>query len=118
MGGDSDRHELFEIARRRAEWSITDLWVAYLSLGGDLDLFAIRAYLHGLAPLPSVQQDILANAVNERLDDLFRAARVPYLHADGDAAPPSEDPVDVLEGLLGPEGGPASLPEAPRILDD
>lgn len=100
MDEDTCRHELFETARQRAEWSITDLWVGYLALGGSLDLFAIEAYLHGLAPLPPRQQDVLANAVNEHLEDLYQAAKVPYLHPVGPSSPPWEDPVDVLTDLL------------------
>ena len=109
MCGSECRHELFETARQRGEWSITDLWVHYLALGGELDLFTIEAYLHGLAPLASTQQDVLANTLNERLDDLYQAAKVPYLNTLGNSVPPGEDPVEVLEELLRP-GAPASTP--------
>lgn len=98
------RHELFETARKRGEWTITDLWVHYLALGGGLDLFTIEAFLHGLVPLAPMQQDVLANALNEHLDDLYRAARVPYLQTTADSAGTQGDldPVDVLDELLRP----------------
>lgn len=99
MCGPECRHELFETARRRAECTITDLWVRYLALGGRLDLFTIEAYLSGLAPLPPDQQDVLANALNETLDDLCEAVKVPYLHI-GAQKPLYEDPVKVLDELL------------------
>ena len=100
--GESEcRHQLFDTARRRAECTITDLWVRYLALGGRLDLFTIEAYLSGLVPLPPDQQDVLANALNEALDDLCEAAKVPYLHTIIRAREPFyEDPVKVLDELL------------------
>lgn len=90
------RHLLFETGRQRAELSITQLWVQYLALGGALDLFSIEAYLHGLMPLPTFQQDILANALNEKLDDLYQAARVPYLMTAELADMDFDEPLDVL----------------------
>ncbi len=94
-------HPLFEAARVRAELTMTQLWVRYLALGGGCDLFTVDAYLHGLVLLPPGQQDILANVINEQLDDLCQAAKVPYLHAVIGRLPPFEDPVDVLDELLG-----------------
>lgn len=99
MCGPDCRHLLFEQGRQRAEMTITQLWVQYLSLGGGLDLFSIEAYLHGLTPLPAFQQDVLANALNERLDDLYRAARVPYLLTDELADLHFDEPVEVLHEL-------------------
>ena len=101
MSADEHRHELFETARHRAGYTVTDLWVDYLALGGRLDLFTVEAYLHGLVPLTEAQQDILANAVNERLEDLYQAAKVPYLHTVGPLVGAPGDPVDVLAELLG-----------------
>ena len=106
MCGNGCRHELFETARQRGQWSITDLWVHYLAVGGRLDLFTVEAYLHGLAPLPPAQQDVLANALNEHLDDLYQAAKVPYLTSTFDSAPPRADPVDILDKLLRPSRPP------------
>ena len=107
MGGDEHRHQLFETARHRAGCTITDLWVDYLALGGRLDLFTLEAYLHGLALLPEAQQDILANAINERLEDLYQAAKVPYLCIVEDQDGSQADPVELLGELLrrGPPGG-------------
>ncbi|HEU5486281.1 MAG TPA: hypothetical protein VFU98_15330 [Microlunatus sp.] len=79
MANDVARHHLFEAARTRAGWTVQQLWVGYLALGGTSDAFDIEAFLHGLGPLSDDQQDALANALNERLDDLYRGARVPYL---------------------------------------
>lgn len=100
MCGPECRHQLFEAARLRTGCTISQLWVKYLALGGVLDLFTLEAYLHGLAPLPPAQQDILANALNEELDDLYQAAKVPYLNTFHDGEPPA-DPLDILDELLG-----------------
>jgi hypothetical protein len=72
------RHEIIDAARRRAGLSVQQLWLDYMSVSGIADLVEVEAYLHGLMPLPAYQEDKLAVAVNERLDDLYRAARVPY----------------------------------------
>ncbi len=107
MCGDECRHELFDRARKQAGLTITQLWVDYLALGGRMDLFNVEAYLHGLVLLPPSQQDVLANVLNERLDDLCRAAKVPYLFTSPDLGLPATDPVDVLDELL--RGPPPSL---------
>jgi hypothetical protein len=95
----SSRHESIEAARRRAELSVQQLWLEYMSFSGLAGLVEVEAYLYGLMPLDSYQEDKLAHAVNERLDDLYRAARVPY------STPPaaelkSEHPLDVIDELL------------------
>lgn len=100
MCGPECRHLLFEAARERSGCTITQLWVQYLALGGGLDLFTIEAYLHGLVMLPAAQQDVLANAVNEQLEDVFKAAMVPYLDLEEVEEPTYPDPVDVLEEML------------------
>jgi hypothetical protein len=73
------RHRLFEAARRSAGWTIDELWIDYLALGGTLPAFDVDAYLAGLMPIPPGQQDVLACALNERLTDLSEKVRLPYL---------------------------------------
>jgi hypothetical protein len=73
------RHRLFEAARCSAGWTVQQLWVDYLALGGTLRVFDVEHYLGGGLPIPSGQQDVLACALNERLTDLSDATRVPYL---------------------------------------
>ena len=82
----SDRYQLFEAARRSADWTIEQLWIHYLALEGILVIFDLDAYLAGLMPMLPAQQDVLACALNERLADLNHAAQVPYVTwPDGDA---------------------------------
>lgn len=99
--GNEGRHELFEEARRRGEWTITDLWVQYLAVGGGLDLFSVEAYLHGLSFLPPSEQNLLATALNERLDDLYRAVRLPYLDIAATTKSEGGDALDIIYELLG-----------------
>ena len=66
-----------DAARLRAELTVQDLWLRYLALGGTGDVFELDGYLQGLMPLETFQQDVLAQALNEALDDLCRAHRIP-----------------------------------------
>ena len=80
----------FETARVRGELTVQDLWLRYLALGGNHDAFDIDGYLQGLLPLETSQERVLAVALNERLDEVHRAALLPLPTApppgaDGDA---------------------------------
>jgi hypothetical protein len=91
-----------DTARLRAELTVSDLWLRYVALGGTGDAFDLDGYLQGLVPLDTFQQDVLAQAVNEALDDRYRAYSVPL------SSPPSGDTgaqeLDrLIEGLLGDE---------------
>lgn len=101
MPNTDPRRHLFEAARTQAGWTIQQLWIGYLAVGGSCDAFDIEAYLYGLGPLSEDQQDILANAVNERLDDLYAAARVPYLATLTLEPCQCQDPLAILDELLG-----------------
>jgi hypothetical protein len=80
-----DRYRAVEAARTRADLSVQQLWLRYLALGGSSDAFEIDGYLQGLVPLDGFQQDVLAQAVNEALEELYRSLRVPLsvITADG-----------------------------------
>jgi hypothetical protein len=58
--------------------TVEQLWLRYFTLGGDAGKVEIEAYLAGLMPLPSLQHNILAHAINERLDELGPPRRAPY----------------------------------------
>ena len=73
------RHHVFATARREAGWTVEELWIHYLALGGALLVFDLDAFLHGLMPMSDGEQDVLACALNERLSDLANPTRVPYL---------------------------------------
>ena len=78
-GDPTPRHQLFESARRSGDWTVEQLWIHYLALGGTLVVFDIEGYLAGLMPMTAGEQNVLACALNERLADLSSPTRVPYL---------------------------------------
>ena len=92
---DASRHQLFEDARHSACWTLEQLWLHYVALGGTLVVFDLDAYLAGLMPIPAPQQDVLACALNERLTDLHQPTQVPYL-----TAPPDRLDGEALDRLL------------------
>jgi hypothetical protein len=71
------RYRRMDAARVRAQLSVQDLWLRYLALGGTGDAFDLDGYLQGLVPLDTFQQDVLAQALNEALRDVYLAYRVP-----------------------------------------
>ena len=76
MTGD-ERNRQMEAARVRAELTVQDLWLRYVGLGGTGDTFDVDGYLQGLVPLETFQQDVLAQALNEGLRELYQADCVP-----------------------------------------
>ena len=88
-----------DAARVRARLTVQDLWLRYLALGGTGDAFDLDGYLQGLVPLDTFQQDVLAQALNEALEDSYRADCVPL------STPPADDAGDrrlgrVIDELL------------------
>ena len=77
MPGDAQLAGL-RTAFRHAELTLEQLWLRYFQLGGNADLLDVEAHLDGLLRLPDTDGDLLAVAVNERLDELVAARRVPY----------------------------------------
>ena len=87
-----DAHRLsLQRGQRLAELSNEQLWLRFFGVGGDIGLFEVEAYLAGLIPLPALQRDMLAHAVNERLDELLLTSRVPYSET-AHAPPPTPGP--------------------------
>ena len=65
------------IARTRAGLTIPELWLRYVALTGTRDEIDLEGFLLGLTTLEVGQQDVLAHALNEALEDDFRAQCVP-----------------------------------------
>ena len=104
------RHRRMDAARVRAELTVHDLWLRYVALGGTGDAFDLDGYLQGLLPLEKFEERVLAVALNERLEEVHRAALIPLPtatphEADGDARRV------VIEELLGRD------PSRPRPSD-
>ena len=76
MTGD-ERNRRMNAARVRAELTVQDLWLRYVGLGGTGDAFEVDGYLQGLVPLETFQQDVLAQALNEGLRELYEDDCIP-----------------------------------------
>ncbi|SES96786.1 PP2C family protein-serine/threonine phosphatase [Geodermatophilus poikilotrophus] len=61
-----------------ADLTLDELWLRYFALGGHADLLEVEGHLHGLMSLPPGEANVLAHALNERLDELFTQRRVPH----------------------------------------
>jgi hypothetical protein len=117
-----EQRRLLTVARERAGLTVEQLWVRYFALGGAVGLTEVEAYLQGMMQLPAVQVDMLAHAVNERLDELAWSRRVPYSRTARQTMPDS-GPLAALVGLLEgmhlapPDRLPAVAAAAGRALD-
>jgi serine/threonine protein phosphatase PrpC len=118
---ENEQRQALNVGYRRADLTLEQLWVRYFALGGTAGLVEIEAYLHGLMPLPGLQRDMLAHAVNERLDELTWQHRVPYSRTVRHGEP-AEGPLAALVSLLNgmrlapPERLPAVAAAAARSL--
>jgi hypothetical protein len=73
-------HELsqrFHDAVEACDLTVSELWLRYFSLGGDAGEMEVDAYINGAIAMPALQHDVLAHAINERLDEL-EPPRAPY----------------------------------------
>ena len=109
-----ERHRRMDAARVRAQLTVHDLWLRYLSLGGTGDAFDLDGYLQGLVPLDTFQQDVLAQTLNEALRQVYESYSVPLsapaLVHDWDD--------DRLRGLVDRLFGDRSPPHRPDTASD
>lgn len=80
----------------------------YLGLGGHCDIFDIDAHLQGVLALDPNEQDNLAWALNERIDELAAAAQLRYVKT---SQLPPESFLEVISDLFD-NGWDAPPPEA------
>jgi hypothetical protein len=118
---ENEQRRALDVGYRRAELTLEQLWLRYFALGGVAGLVEVEAYLHGLMPLTSLQRDVLAHVVNERLDELTWRHRVPYSRRAREE-PGAQGPLAALVTLLEdmrlapPERLPAVAAAAGRAL--
>jgi hypothetical protein len=77
MATSSDLTQRFREAFEAADLTVDELWIRYFSFGGDAGRFELDAYLNGAIAMPPMQHDMLAHAINERLDEIA-PPRAPY----------------------------------------
>ena len=83
----------FHDAYEASKLTVSELWLRYFALGGEASELEVDAYLNGAMALPSFQHDMLAHAVNERLDEIA-PPRAPYSEAFLPLEFPGECPRD------------------------
>lgn len=115
------RHSI-TAALTHAELTTEELWLRYFALGGDAGMIEVDAYVHGLGGLPPLQRDILAHAVNERLDELTPPRRADYSRPTRETRPRGRSLTALVELLEGAELAPpdrlrALVEAAGRALD-
>jgi hypothetical protein len=118
---DDERRRLLRRAFRQSELTLDELWLRYFGLGGDAGQLEVEAHIEGLMPLPPLQSDILAHAVNEHLDELAPPQRAPYsrrLPEHTKTSGPLAALTALLEGsyLTPPDRLPALAAAAGRML--
>ncbi|CAM3586499.1 PP2C family protein-serine/threonine phosphatase [Kibdelosporangium persicum] len=91
---------------KRAELTVEQLWLRYLGIGGEAGFLEVDAYVHGLGSLPPLQRDILAQAINERLDELTWTHRAVYSRPVRDAEPRGDAFAALVRLLEGTELAP------------
>ncbi|SEF20784.1 Stage II sporulation protein E (SpoIIE) [Amycolatopsis pretoriensis] len=119
---EGEQQRLLTACFARSGLTLEQLWMRYFALGGSQSLLELDAYLNALTTLPRVDRDMLAHAVNERLDELAGPPRAPYSHSVRDGKPlhgPLKALVDLLEGAhrAPPERLPSVVAAAGRALD-
>jgi hypothetical protein len=91
---------------------LVSLCLRYVALGGTGDALDLDGYLQGLIPLEVFQQDVLAQSLNEALDERYRETRVPLSspapgESDDHLRSVVEQLLQVHPPRLSPEAGPA-----------
>jgi hypothetical protein len=116
-----DQQSAFRSAFAVADLTLEELWMRYFALGGSADLLDMDAQLSGLVLLEAGQRDMLAHAINERIDELAAQRRAPYTRPFRQSRPttgPLAALVTLLEaaGSAPPERMPAFATAAGRAL--
>lgn len=65
-------------AIHEAELTVEEVWLRYFSFSGAVAEYEVHAYLQGLINLPRLQRDLLAQAVNELIDEQPDPRRAPF----------------------------------------
>lgn len=86
------------IGWRMAELPVSELWLRYVEIGGNLSSHALSDYLAGAAVWPAGEHNALAHAINEALWDLGHASLAPYRDIDLSLAVPAGNAGDHAGG--------------------
>jgi Stage II sporulation protein E (SpoIIE) len=108
---EDQQRQALQTAFEHAQLTLEQLWLRYFSLGGAADMMDVEAHLAGLVPLSPTDGDVLAHAVNERLDEMVTQHRVPYSGALRQERPISGALAALVSLLVGaPPAPPERIP--------
>lgn len=82
MTKQSQQHST-RLAAQDAGLTANDLWFHYYSVGGNLPVFELDAYLHGMYRLPVGERNTIALALNELIDDLPQRRKAEFVYGPG-----------------------------------
>ncbi|KQO00942.1 hypothetical protein ASF21_11675 [Arthrobacter sp. Leaf234] len=82
-------------ALSEANLELSQLWMRYYAIGGAVSGYEVEAYLGGLLILPGPERDLLADAMNELLEQTSVLTRVPQSGAQSDGGS-EQDPRKAL----------------------
>ncbi|WP_249645418.1 PP2C family protein-serine/threonine phosphatase [Nocardia sputi] len=103
--GREQQRSLF-LALKGAELSLEQLWLRYFGLGGVAGYLDIDAYAHSTGELPPFERDILAQAANERLDELTWSKHATFSRPIRDGEAPNAALSALLQLLKGTDLAP------------
>ncbi|MCW2634462.1 MAG: protein serine/threonine phosphatase [Blastococcus sp.] len=110
---EEEERSSLQAAFEHTHLTLEQLWMRYFALGGEADLVDVDAHLAGLLTLPNHQHDMLAHAINERLDEVVSEHRVPYSRPLRQELPPSGPLAALVSLLVG--AGPAPPETLPSL---
>ncbi len=76
----SARTAAIATARRELTMTVTELWLAYISVGGNQPLPALQGWLAGATEIPDRDYDFLVQALNDGFAD--RGENHPMAYSD------------------------------------
>jgi hypothetical protein len=110
----AEQHRSIKRALKQAGLSSEELWLRYFGMGGSAGYLEIDAYLHGIGVLSPLECDVLAQTINERLDELASTVRALYSRPfREETADPYAPVLRVLDGR--PSAPPERLPTLARL---
>lgn len=80
------------------------VWIAYFTMGGNAGTWEVEAYIGGALSLPALERDILAQAINELIDELPPRRKATF----------SDDGADIDHGRMNSILGRALMPPPSR----
>ncbi|MEE2521936.1 hypothetical protein V1639_07445 [Pseudarthrobacter sp. J75] len=99
-------------AMEEAGLDMGTVWIAYFTMGGNAGTWEVEAYIGGALSLPALERDILAQAINELIDELPPRRKATFSDDESGLRPGTS------EGRARELMPPSSNPEESGSLED